>query len=393
MTKIGIHNSTRMLDSGGGVHYLRSVIDGLSKASDCQIAVYFKDPMFEKNRSALPRTEWALIPSDRRLIQTITRGFSALLGCHIPLLRWDENIYGIKPDIIISQESLIGFYTKVPFISFIGDVMYKYFPTLDEYTLKKRFLRDLTTRRLIGKSVFTVVDSEQSKEDLVRFFKVDPDKVIPIPLCAPPHIYKYRNMSEDEANKFLDKYDLPSEFVLYPAQFWEHKNHLRLIEALYLLRKEKNETIPAVLVGSQSWDNYADVMNIITQYAMNDQVRCLGYVDDHEIVALYKKARALVYPSFADYTNIPVLEAMVLGVPIVCSNSFSMTEQVGKAGIFFDPMDIDDIADKIYRVWTDNDLTTQLIHEANRLAPELSVERFGERWTNLVDDALQQLGQ
>ena len=382
-----------MLDSGGGVHYLRSVIDGLSKASDCQIAVYFKDPMFEKNRSALPRTEWALIPSDRRLIQTITRGFSALLGCHIPLLRWDENIYGIKPDIIISQESLIGFYTKVPFISFIGDVMYKYFPTLDEYTLKKRFLRDLTTRRLIGKSVFTVVDSEQSKEDLVRFFKVDPDKVIPIPLCAPPHIYKYRNMSEDEANKFLDKYDLPSEFVLYPAQFWEHKNHLRLIEALYLLRKEKNETIPAVLVGSQSWDNYADVMNIITQYAMNDQVRCLGYVDDHEIVALYKKARALVYPSFADYTNIPVLEAMVLGVPIVCSNSFSMTEQVGKAGIFFDPMDIDDIADKIYRVWTDNDLTTQLIHEANRLAPELSVERFGERWTNLVDDALQQLGQ
>ncbi len=393
MTKIGIHNSTRMLDSGGGVHYLRSVIDGLSKASDCQIAVYFKDPMFEKNRSALPRTEWALIPSDRGLIQTITRGFSALLGCHIPLLRWDENIYGIKPDIIISQESLIGFYTQVPFISFIGDVMYKYFPTLDEYTLKTRLLRDLTIRRLIAKSVFTVVDSEQSKEDLVRFFKVDPDKVIPIPLCAPPHIYKYRNMSEDEANKFLDKYDLPSEFVFYPAQFWEHKNHLRLIEALYLLRKEKNETIPAVLVGSQSWDNYADVMNIITQYAMNDQVRCLGYVDDHEIVALYKKARALVYPSFADYTNIPVLEAMVLGVPIVCSNSFSMTEQVGKAGIFFDPMDIDDIADKIYRVWTDNDLTTQLIHEANRLAPELSVERFGERWTNLVDDTLQQLGQ
>jgi glycosyltransferase involved in cell wall biosynthesis len=84
---------------------------------------------------------------------------------------------------------------------------------------------------------------------------------------------------------------------------------------------------------------------------------------------------------------------MVLGVPVVCSNSFSMTEQVGKAGIFFDPMNIDDIAEKIYRVWTDNDLTTQLIHEANRLAPELSVERFGERWTNLVDDTLQEIGK
>ena len=393
MTEIGISNSTQMLDSGGGVHYMKSVIDGLSQGSDYQITVYFEDPMLREDRSTLPRTEWRLIPDNRTPIQTIARGLSALLGYHIPSLRWDDNNYGTKPDIIISQESLIGFYTKVPFISFIGDVMYKYFPTLDEYTLKKRLLRDLTIRRMIGKSVFTVVDSEQSKEDLVRFFQVDPDKVIPIPLCAPPHIYKYRNMSEDEANKFLSKYDLPSEFVLYPAQFWEHKNHLRLIEALHLLRKEKNETIPAVLVGSKSWNNYANVMNLITKYAMNDQVRCLGYVDDHEIVALYKKAGALVYPSFADYTNIPVLEAMVLGVPVVCSNSFSMTEQVGKAGIFFDPMNIDDIAEKIYRVWTDNDLTTQLIHEANRLAPELSLERFGERWTNLVDDTLQEIGK
>ena len=393
MTEIGISNSTRMLDSGGGVHYLKSVIDGLSQASDYQITVYFEDPMLKEARSTLPRTEWRLIPDNRAPIQTIARGLSALLGYHIPPLRWDNNNYGTKPDIIISQESLIGFYTKVPFISFIGDVMYKYFPTLDEYTLKTRLLRDLTIRRLIAKSVFTVVDSEQSKEDLVRFFKVDPDKVIPIPLCAPPHIYKYRNMSEDETNESLVKYDLPSEFVLYPAQFWEHKNHLRLIEALYLLRNEKNETIPAVLVGSKSWNNYPDVMNLITKYAMTDQVRCLGYVDDREIVALYKKARALVYPSFADYTNIPVLEAMVLGVPVVCSNSFSMTDQVGKAGVFFDPTNIEDIAEKIYQVWTDNDLTTQLIHEASRLVPELSVEKFGERWTNLIDDTLQKIGK
>jgi len=56
-----------MLDSGGGVHYLRSVIDGLSKGSDCQITVYFEDPMFEKNRSTLPGTEWVPIPSDRGL--------------------------------------------------------------------------------------------------------------------------------------------------------------------------------------------------------------------------------------------------------------------------------------------------------------------------------------
>ena len=74
MTEIGISNSTKMLDSGGGVHYMKSVIDGLSQGSDYQITVYFEDPMFEKNRPTLPRTEWAPIPSDRGLIQTITRG-------------------------------------------------------------------------------------------------------------------------------------------------------------------------------------------------------------------------------------------------------------------------------------------------------------------------------
>jgi len=205
---------------------------------------------------------------------------------------------------------------------------------------------------------------------------------------TPPHIYRYQNMREDEIIKVLSKYNLPSKFVLYPAQFWEHKNHIRFIEALYYLRKEHNETISAVFVGSKSWDLYEEVMNTIIKYNMDDQIRCLGYVHDNEIVALYKRSRALVYPSFADYTNIPVLEAIVLGVPVACSNSFSMPKQVGKAGIFFDPLNIKDIADKIYQVWTNNDLVTQIIYEANKIAPKLSLENFGERWTNLINETL-----
>ena len=71
MTEIGISNSTKMLDSGGGVHYMKSVIDGLSQGSDYQITVYFEDPMLREDRSTLPRTEWRLIPDNRTPIETI----------------------------------------------------------------------------------------------------------------------------------------------------------------------------------------------------------------------------------------------------------------------------------------------------------------------------------
>ena len=112
---------------------------------------------------------------------------------------------------------------------------------------------------------------------------------------------------------------------------------------------------------------------------------------DNEIVALYKKSIALVFPDLLGPTNIPPLEAIVLGTPVICSNVFSMPEQIGEAGLFFNPYDINDMAQKIYKVWTDNDLRIKLIAKANEKAKSLVLEKYAEKWEKVIDEALSKI--
>ena len=385
--KIGILNSTYVLRTGGGFQYITSLIEGLRQYSDFKIIVYYDDPLFSERCVNSPNLEFRFIKKKSGATKKIKNAIAMFLGMRLPFEYWDVSEYGEKPDLLISQESLIGFYTGIPCIGFIGDVSYRHFPNLSEYPFKHRFIRNVATKRLAEKSVFTVVDSQQGKKDLINFYQTNPDKLVPIPLCAPPHIYKYQNMSEGEISTTLNKYNLPPEFIYYPAQFWEHKNHIRLIKALHLLSERHGKEIPAVFVGS-AWESHAGVINLIKELGMEEQVSCLGYLPERDIVALYKKATALVFASFADYTAIPIVEAMVLGTPVVCSNSFSMPEQVGDSGLLFDPFNVENMAEKIHKIWTDEGLRRTLIAKGHKKALQYSISNFAQQWRSVILDAI-----
>jgi glycosyltransferase involved in cell wall biosynthesis len=183
----------------------------------------------------------------------------------------------------------------------------------------------------------------------------------------------------------MNKYRIPDKYIFYPAQFWHHKNHSRLIQALDVLREKYHIEIPAVFVGS-AWESADHVNNLIKELKMDAQILRLGYLEEREIVAIYKKATALVFASFADYTNIPVLEAMVLGTPVICSNVFSMPEQVGDAGLLFDPFNIEDIAEKIYTILSNASLRTELAAKGFKRAEYLSSENFVSQWKAVIQE-------
>ena len=102
------------------------------------------------------------------------------------------------------------------------------------------------------------------------------------------------------------------------------------------------------------------------------------------MVALYKLADALVFPSFAEYTNIPILEAMALGTPVLCSNVFAMPEQLGGAGVLFNPFDTDDMAAAIRRVWESEGLRRELVAKGRARVADLSVDAFAARWRDVI---------
>jgi len=115
------------------------------------------------------------------------------------------------------------------------------------------------------------------------------------------------------------------DFLLYPARAWPHKNHARLFDALRLLPGRR-----LVLTGYEG--------------PVPDGVDSLGLVSEDELVALYRKAAALVFPSVYEGFGLPVVEAMACGCPVACSNAASLPEICGDAARLFDPSDARAIA-------------------------------------------------
>lgn len=387
--RIGILNTTESTRTGGGFHYIMTLIRGLMNERDLHQVIFYDDPRFvdhcpSSSQISLVQLKW----SESRKVK-IGRRLSTLLGFRAGSLGRYQIIAKENIDLLISFDSIVGFHIGIPFVTFIGDVMYKYYPGLPEYTFRTRVIRNLTAKMLIRHAQFIVLDSEESKKDVVRFFSADPGRLVTIPLSAPPHIYEHRSRAAAVDNEFLNRHGVPGRFMLYPAQFWAHKNHANVVKALSLVKQKYGIEIPMVFVGS-AWDSYEPVQNLLTELDMKHQVRCLGYLKENELVFLYQKSTAVVFASYADYTGIPIVEAMILGKPIACSKVFSLPEQAGDAAVYFDPFDVHDIAETLYRLWSDEGLRNQLSEKGRKRAEIFSPERFSSEWIRLIRRTLNQ---
>lgn len=295
--------------------------------------------------------------------------------------------------LIIPFPLLLGWENKVPYIVSIPDIMHRYYPKFPEYNFRARLKRDFVYNISAKNSLLTIVDSEQGLNDLNKFYKIPREKIKPIPYIPPGYVYEYRDMDLETAESLLKKYRLPQKFLFYPAQFWYHKNHQTLIKAVYLIKNNFNTEISLVLSGDPkaNYNNFQKMMDLIKEFSLENQIFNLGYVSNKEIVVLYKKSLALVFPTLIGPTSIPPLEAIILGRPILCSGLFEMPKQIGKAGIFFNPFSEQDMAEKIYQVWSDEKLRKELIKAGKEKAKKITLENYAQKWQAVILEALNKL--
>ena len=175
---------------------------------------------------------------------------------------------------------------------------------------------------------------------------------------------------------------VPDKYILYPAQFWKHKNHINLLKAVAELKKQGMD-IRLVFTGTNK-NAASDIENAIKENELSTNIINLGYVSDEQLVYLYKHARAMIFPSFGGPTNIPPLEAMALGCPVAVSNNFAMPEQVGSAGLTFAPDDIDGMADCMRRMWNDDELCEKLSKNGLERSKLWTVNEFAEALCDII---------
>jgi glycosyltransferase involved in cell wall biosynthesis len=195
-------------------------------------------------------------------------------------------------------------------------------------------------------------------------------KVFVIPEAARPEFAL--PCSEDFKLEVRIRFELPDRYLFAVSTVEPRKNLITLLDAYVLLRKQLGASCPPlVIVGRKGWNN-EDILNYMTD--LEGTVRFPGHVSDEELIALYQMAICLVFPSLYEGFGLPVLEAMTAGCPVITSTASSLPEVAGDAALLVDPLNAEEIATAMRRVWQDEDLRTHMIENGRTRASHFSWE-------------------
>ena len=227
---------------------------------------------------------------------------------------------------------------RLNYVATVWDLCHRDTPEFPEVREFEQFrIREHLYRGLLPPAVAILVDSPALADAATRRYGVDRDRLVAMPFGASAFLDAGTSVAKEAV---LARYGLEEGYFFYPAQFWAHKNHVRILEALALLRARGVR--PRVVFAGSDQGRRAHVERQIDAQGLQEQVRILGFVPAEDLRGLYDGCAALVMPSYFGPTNIPPLEAWLLGKPVIYSTRCA--EQAGEAALCVDPDDAEALA-------------------------------------------------
>ncbi len=238
----------------------------------------------------------------------------------------------------------------------VHDLGQIFFP--QAYSAFTRWYHNVSVRWNAQVAAHILADSKATKDDLVKFLGITPEK---ISVVYPAYDVKlYQPMSDRELiQRTKARLHIDGDYIVAIGTIHPRKNYARLIQAIQRLREtEKLKALRLVIVGKRGW--LYDSIQKQTQ-SLNLTVSFLDYVPSVDLPALLSGARLFVFPSLHEGFGLPILEAQACGVPVACSNSSSLPEAAGDGAVFFDPLSVDAMADAIQRGLNDDRLRAEMV--------------------------------
>lgn len=205
--------------------------------------------------------------------------------------------------------------------------------------------------------------SEHTKQDFCNYTGMNPDRVFVTPLAAADFLQPVRD--KEVISSVLQRYGIQPPYLLSLATLEPRKNLSLLIQSFcQLVQQQPDLDLNLVLVGVSGWKN-SEIFQVASQQPeLRARIKFTGYLPDADLSALYSGAIAFVYPSLYEGFGLPPLEAMQCGTPVITSNTSSLPEVVGDAGILIDPQHEDDLCQAIFNVAQDAHLRANLSRRA-----------------------------
>ncbi len=207
--------------------------------------------------------------------------------------------------------------------------------------------------------------SESSKRDLCEYKNIDPERVFVSHLAADSAVF-YPCRDDLKKKSLFEKYNIPEEpYFLGLSTLEPRKNITHTILCfLKLIEQENMKNLNLVLVGAKGW-KYQKIFEVVKcQPEFTDRIIFVGFVEDEDLAVIYSYALAFVYMSFYEGFGLPPLEAMNCGIPVITSNTSSLPEVVGDAGIMLPPNDSDQLCQKLLEVYNGEDLRSKFARKS-----------------------------
>jgi len=303
-----------------------------------------------------------------------------------------EVVRGISPfqkEINERKIDLIWFPTSVylpvddPFIATVWDIQHRSQPWFPEVSKNGLWVsRETYYAKYLRKASFILACNNTARQEISFYYQI-PEvrfRLLPHPTPTIEHI-----PSAEEVKSVLDKYLIKKPYLLYPAQFWAHKNHINLLKAQKILLDEYRMDFQLVLVGSEQ-GNKLFVQKMVGELGLEESVKLLGFIPKEDLVALYCGAFALSYVTYFGPENLPPLEAFVCKCPVIASRVPGAEEQLGDAAILVNGSKPDEIAQAVRRLEVDPELRNFLIEKGQIRAAQFTSLDYVKGVFSLLDE-------
>jgi glycosyltransferase involved in cell wall biosynthesis len=326
---------------------------------DIKFKIYLKDqPLADMPESS---KNW-------QYIVVKPRKFWTQIGLPFKLFREKE-----KLDVFFTPSHYAPRFSPIPTVISIMDVSYIHFPEL--FAKKDLYQLENWTKYSAKNATKIFTISQSSKDDIIKYYHVRPDEVV----VTYPGIKSELGIMNNELGlkKLQEKYSISPNYVLFVGTIQPRKNIERLIEAFKILKQvqdDKNKDLELVIVGKKGW-LFEPILAKPQALGIQASVKFLDFVADEDLASLYQHAICYCLPSLYEGFGLPVLEAMQHGCPVITSNISSLPEAGGDAAVYVDPMNVDDIAEKLAMLIKDTKLRKELIEKGHKQVKKFSWEK------------------
>ncbi len=284
----------------------------------------------------------------------------------------DQVIFANSIDLVyfLSPNGLCSHLSRTNYIMTVWDLCHRDFVEFPEIRENNEFVsRETFYSTYLKQAVQVISDSVLGKENIRKRYGIDESRITIIPFIPTEPCKQLQ---------FIDikkKYNISGEYIYYPAQFWAHKNHIYILDAIKILKEEHNIIINAVFSGSDK-GNLEYILNKAKSYDIDNQINYIGFVEDVELPNLYQQSLALVMPTYFGPTNLPPLEAFSLGCPVFYSDLPGLREQVGEAGFLLDLNNPVSLVDNLLSIKQDRSLVHHKIQIGKNIIANLAHENI-----------------